>query len=55
MGRFETQIITAQKNLKALMALWGMWIDRVHEHCHMDKLILDLDCSVSETYGRQEE
>ena len=54
MGRFETEILTARKNLKALMDLSGMWIDRVHERCALDKLILDLDSSVSETYGRQE-
>jgi hypothetical protein len=54
MGRFETEILTARKNLKALMDLSGMWIDRVHEHCALDKLVLDLDSSVSETYGRQE-
>lgn len=54
MGRFETELLTAGKNVKALMNLSGMWIDRVHEHCDLDKLILDLDSSVSETYGRQE-
>jgi hypothetical protein len=54
MGRFETEILTARKNLKALMDLSGMWIDRVHKRCALDKLILDLDSSVSETYGRQE-
>ena len=54
MGRFETEILPAGKNLKALMTLSGMWIDRVHEPCALDKLILDLDSSVSETYGRQE-
>jgi len=54
MGRFETEILTARKNLKALMDLPGMWIDRVRKRCALDKLILDLDSSVSETYGRQE-
>ena len=54
MGRFETEILTAKRNRKALMNLPGMWIDRVHERCALDKLILDLDSSVSETYGRQE-
>jgi len=54
MGRFETEILTARKNETALMNLSGMWIDRVHEHCALDNLILDLDSSVSETYGRQE-
>lgn len=48
MGRFETEI------LKALMNLPGMWLDRVRERRAPDKLILDLDSSVSETYGRQE-
>jgi hypothetical protein len=54
MGRFETEILTAKRNRKALMNLPGMWIDRVHKRCALDKLILDLDSSVSETYGRQE-
>ncbi len=54
MGLFETEILTSRKNLKALMDLPGMWIDRVRERRALDKLILDLDSSVSETYGRQE-
>jgi len=31
-----------------------MWIDRAAQRRALDKLILDLDRSVSETYGRQE-
>jgi len=31
-----------------------MWIDRVRQHRSLDKLIFDLDSSVSEAYGRQE-
>ena len=54
MGRFETEILTTRKNLKSLMDLPGMWIDRVAQQRSLDKLILDLDSSVSETYGRQE-
>jgi len=54
MGRFETEILTTRKNLKALMDLPGRWIDRVRERRALDKLILDLDSSGSETYGRQE-
>ena len=54
MGRFETEILTARKNRKALMNLSGKWIDRVRQRRTLDKLILDLDSSVSETYGRQE-
>lgn len=54
MGRFETEIMTARKNRQALMDLPGMWIDRVRERRALDQLILDVDSSVSETYGRQE-
>ena len=54
MGRFETEILTTSKNLKALMNLPGMWVDRIRQRRPLDKLILDLDSSVSETYGRQE-
>jgi len=54
MGRFETEILTARKNLKALMDLPGKWIDRVRQRRALEKLILDMDSSVSETYGQQE-
>jgi len=54
MGRLETEILTARRNRKALMNLPGKWIDRVRQRRALDKLILDLDSSVSETYGRQE-
>jgi len=54
MGRFETEILTAKRNRKALMNLPGKWIDRVRERRALDKLVLDVDSSVSETYGRQE-
>jgi hypothetical protein len=54
MGRFETEILTTTTNLKALMNLPGMWVDRIRQRRPLDKLILDLDSSVSETYGRQE-
>jgi hypothetical protein len=42
------------QNRKALMNLPGMWTDRVRRRRALDKLILDLDSSVSEPYGRQE-
>ena len=32
----------------------GEWIDRVHQRKPLKKLILDMDSSVSETYGQQE-
>jgi len=53
-GRFETEIINTSSNLKKLMDLSGEWIDQVHQRKPPKRLILDLDSSVSETYGQQE-
>ncbi len=54
MSRFETEILTSRKNLKSFMDVPGKWIDRGGQHRSLDKLILDLNSSVSETYGRRE-
>ena len=54
MGRFETEVLTQPGNLKALTKLSGKWIDRLRERQPMRELILDMDSSVSETYGEQE-
>jgi len=54
MGRFETEVLTQPKNLKALAKLSGRWIDRLQGHRAMRELVLDMDSSVSETYGEQE-
>jgi hypothetical protein len=53
-GRFETETLSANSNLMALMDLSGEWIDKVHQRKPPKQLILDLDSSVSETYGKQE-
>ena len=53
-GRFETDIINTSSNLKNLMDLSGEWIDKVQQRKPPKQLILDLDSSVSETYGEQE-
>jgi len=53
-GRFETEVLTHPDNLAALTAMPGQWVDRIHQHRPMKKLILDMDSSVSETYGQQE-
>ena len=53
-GRFETEIVSDRRNLTALMNLSGQWIDKVHRRQPLKELILDMDCSVSETYGEQE-
>ena len=50
----DRQDTSTSQNMKSLMDLPGMWIDRVRQHRSLDKLIFDLDSSVSEAYGRQE-
>jgi hypothetical protein len=54
MSRFETEVLPAPWNLEALMDLPGMWVDRVHDRTGIRDVILDMDSSVSETYGQQE-
>lgn len=54
MAHFETQVLTQAKNLAALMDLPGKWIDHVQQRRPMDRIILDLDSSVSQTHGQQE-
>jgi len=54
MGRFETEILTQPQNLELLMNLPGMWVDRVKERKALKTIILDMDSSVSPTYGNQE-
>ncbi len=53
-GRFETDILSTKENLTTIMNLSGQWIDKVHQRKPLKKLILDMDSSVSETYGSQE-
>ena len=54
MSRFETEILTGPKNLEFLMNLPGLWVDQVHRSRPLKKIILDMDSSVSPTYGNQE-
>src|SRR3954468_3329521 len=54
MGRFETEVMTEAKNLAALTDLSGQWIDRVHARRPVRGIVLDMDSSVSPTYGEQE-
>ena len=53
-GRIETEILSERGNLAALMHLSGQWIDKVHLIQPLREIILDMDSSVSETYGEQE-
>jgi hypothetical protein len=53
MARFETETLSTTENLKHMMDLSGQWIDQAHRR-KLAKLILDMDSSVSQTYGQQE-
>src|SRR5258707_11744239 len=54
MGRFETEWLASEENLAALADLSGRWIDRVHGRHPPRTIVLDMDSSVSPTYGDQE-
>src|SRR4030042_6792329 len=54
MSRFETEILAQPENLAFLMDLPGVWVDRVHKDNPPTRIILDMDSSVSPTYGNQE-
>jgi hypothetical protein len=54
MGRFETEWLATEANLKTLTDLSGAWIDRVHERKPPRTIILDMDSSESPTHGEQE-
>jgi hypothetical protein len=54
MGRFETVAMTEECNLRALADLSGQWIDRARSRRPSKTLILDMDSSVSPTFGEQE-
>jgi hypothetical protein len=54
MGRFETELLSMEENLSVVSDLSGVWIDRVHDQHPPKMIILDMDSSVSPTYGDQE-
>ena len=53
-SRFETDVLVHPDNLAALMNMPGQWVDLLRQRRPIRKLILDMDSSVSETYGSQE-
>jgi hypothetical protein len=53
MGRFETGWLTGEVNFAGLADLSGAWIDRAHSRKPQTCIVLDMDSSVSETYGTQ--
>ena len=54
MGRFETEVLTQEANLSTLADLSGRWIDRVHARRPVRGIVLDMESSVSPTFGDQE-
>ena len=54
MGRFETKWLSRPENLSALADLPSQWIDRVNQRRPPKRIVLDMDSSVSPTYGEQE-
>jgi hypothetical protein len=54
MGRFETKWLARSENLSALNDLSGLWINRVAKHRFRERIVLDMDSSVSPTHGEQE-
>lgn len=54
MGRFETEVLVQEAKLSALTDLSGRWIDRVHARRPVKGIVLDMDSSVSPTFGEQE-
>ena len=54
MGRFETEVLAQGANLVAPAELSGRWIDTVHARRPGNVVVLDMDSSVSPTYGDQE-
>lgn len=53
-GRFESEVMTPGRNLAALMSVPGQWVDLIRRRRPINRLVLDMHNSVSETYGRQE-
>ena len=54
MARFETEMLSMEKNLEALADLSGLWVDRVLERKGVKRLVLDMDSADSPTFGQQE-
>jgi len=54
MGRFGSEFLPTDDNIAALAGLSGAWIDRVHDRRPPKSVVLDMDSSISPTYGDQE-
>ena len=54
MGRFETETLTEEKNLKGLARMNSQWVEGAMVHTPHRRVILDMDSSESPVHGQQE-
>ena len=54
MGRFETETLTEEKNLKGLAQMNAQWVEGAMAHTQHRRVILDMDSSESPVHGQQE-
>ena len=54
MGRFETETLTEEKNLKGLARMNSQWVEGAMVHTPQRRVILDMDSSESPVHGQQE-
>jgi hypothetical protein len=55
MGRFETETLTDEKNLKGLAQMNSQWVEGAMVHTPHRRVILDMDSSESPVHGRRRE
>jgi hypothetical protein len=54
MGRFETEMLTDEENLKSFETINGEWVQRAIKRTPFRRIILDMDSSNSPVHGEQE-
>jgi hypothetical protein len=54
MGRFETEMLTLEKNVSTLARLNGIWVKKAMRKSKYRSIILDMDSSESRVHGNQE-
>ena len=54
MGRFETEFLTQEDNLKGVARINTQWVERAMAHTLHRRVILDMDSSESPVHGQQE-
>ena len=54
MGRFETETLTEEKNLKGLARMNSQWVEGAMVHTPHRRVILDMDSFESPVHGQQE-